>query len=54
MPNRPLVVIIKGDKTKENKKEKMKGLIELGNSMISDAPQESLTAQIISRKKKGS
>lgn len=43
-PNTPLVVIIKGNKTKENKKEKMKGIVELENSMIADTLQDSLVA----------
>lgn len=47
------MVIIKGNKTKENKKEKMKGIVELDNSMVADTLQESLTAQIFSTKKKG-
>lgn len=47
------MVIIKGNKTKENKKEKMKGIVELDNSMVADTPKESLTAQIFSTKKKG-
>lgn len=53
IPNTPLVVKIKGSNTKENKKEKMKGIIEQDNSVIADTLQESLTAQIISTKKKG-
>lgn len=53
MPNTPLVIIIKGNKNKENKKEKMKGIVELDNSMIADTLRESLTAQIISKKNKG-
>lgn len=53
MPNAPIAGIIKGSKKKEKKKEKMKGIIELDHSMIANTLHASLTAEIISTKKKG-
>lgn len=56
MPDALLVGIIKGDKNKEEKKKKkvkIKGIVELDHSVIEDTLHASLTAQIISPKKKG-